>query len=469
MSSPDDADRTEPRIPPPPPPPPSYALPPSYEVPPPPVPPAAAPSAPYAPPERTVARHARQSRRRSLTALAVAGFLTCAAALGYSIGADHASNTGSSSSLGVLPASQSQLPTLPGGSSSGSQSSGSSGRQSSIDLNAIASKVSPAIVNINSSLSNGEAAGTGIVVSSTGLVLTNNHVIEDSTALNVEIGGDGGSHPAKVLGYDKADDVALVQIEGVSGLDAATLGNSSSLQVGDAIVALGNAGGKGGSPSVVSGTVTGLDQQITASDQDGSNAETLSGLIQINANIQPGDSGGPLVDANGDVVGMDAAANSGNGGFGFGGQSASNEGYAIPIEHALAIAKQIQAGNGTADIHIGGHRALLGVAVAADSANSYGDPFGGNGDFGGNRGQGSSATGNGATVSDVQPGSGAESAGIQAGDVIVGIDGTSVGSASDLTHAMVKYSPGDKVSVEWVDSSGQSHTATVQLGSGTPA
>ena len=389
--------------------------------------------------------------------------------LGYSIGADHASTSNNAASLGVLPTTPSQLPTFPGGSPSGSTTPGSSGRQSSIDLNAIANKVSPTIVNITSALSTGEAAGTGIVVTSSGLVLTNNHVIADSTNLNVEIGGDGSSHPAKVLGYDIADDVALVQIEGVSGLDTASLGNSSSLQVGDAIVALGNAGGKGGSPSVVSGTVTALDQQITASDQNGSNAETLDGLIQINANIQPGDSGGPLVDANGDVVGMDAAASSGNGGFGFGSQSASNEGYAIPIEHALAIAKQIQAGNGTDAIHIGGHRALLGVAVAADTANGYGDPFGGNRDFGGDSGRGSSVSGNGATVSDVQSGSGAESAGIQSGDVIVGIDGTSVGSTSDLTHAMVKYSPGDTVSVQWVDASGRTNTATVELGSGTPA
>ena len=104
------------------------------------------------------------------------------------------------------------------------------------------------------------------------------------------------------------------------------------MQVGDAIVALGNAGGKGGDPTVVSGSVTGTNQQITASDQDGSNAETLRNLVQIDANIQPGDSGGPLVDADGNVVGMNAAASSGNGGFGFGGQSA-NEGYAIPISN----------------------------------------------------------------------------------------------------------------------------------------
>jgi S1-C subfamily serine protease len=465
MSNPDD-DQTEPQLPPlpaatpPPSPPPAYgppayALPPSYE-------PAPAPA-------RSAARHARESRRRSLTALAFAGFLTFAAIFGYSLGADHASNNVGSSSASS-PVSQSQVPDLPGGTSSGRSTSGANGQQSSIDLNAITSKVSPAIVNITSSLDNGVAAGTGIVVSSSGLVLTNNHVITDSNTLQVEIGGDGSSHAAKVLGYDIADDVALVQIQGVSNLTAASLGDSSSLQVGDAIVALGNAGGKGGAPSVVSGTVTGLDQQITAADQDGSNAETLTGLIQTNANIQPGDSGGPLVDSTGTVVGMDAAASSGNGGFGFGGQSASNEGYAIPIEDALAIAKQIQSGNAGADIHIGAHRALLGVAITNDSAttgNGYNDPFGGNGDLGGRSGQGSS--GNGAAVSDVQSGSGAEAAGLQAGDTIVGIDGTTVGSAQELTHAMVKYSPGDTVSVKWVDSSGQSHTANVQLGSGPPA
>ena len=450
MSNPDDADQTQPQFSPSPPP---LSPPPAYDP------------APPAPPARTVARHARESRRRSLTALAVAGLLSCAAILGYTMGTNHASTT-NASSASARSTPQVQIPD-----SSGSSSSGTNGQQSSIDLNAITSKVSPAIVNITSSLENGEAAGTGIIVSSSGLVLTNNHVITDSTNLQVEIGGDGSSHPAKVLGYDIADDVALVQIENVSGLTAASLGNSSSLQVSDAIVALGNAGGKGGSPSVVSGTVTALDQQITAADQDGSNAETLNGLIQVNANIQPGDSGGPLVSADGKVVGMDAAASSGNGGFGFGGQSTSNEGYAIPIEDALAIAKQIQSGNAGANIHVGAHRALLGVAITANSAtaNGYNDPFGGNGSVGGQSGNGSSGSGNGASVSGVQSGSGAESAGLKDGDTIVGIDKTTIGSARELTHAMVKYSPGDKVTVKWVDSSGQSQSATIELGSGTPA
>src|SRR5690606_28649429 len=138
--------------------------------------------------------------------------------------------------------------------------------------------------------------GTGIIISSNGLVLTNNHVIASSSDLAAEINGNGEYHPVKVLGYDIEHDVALVQIEDVSGLTPASLGDSSTLQVGDAIVALGNAGGKGGDPTVVSGVVTALGQQITASDSDGSRAETLDNLVQVDANIQPGHSGGPLVD-----------------------------------------------------------------------------------------------------------------------------------------------------------------------------
>jgi S1-C subfamily serine protease len=465
MSHPDD-DATQPQVPPPPPPrsQPMYPPPAALEgaAPPPPPPPAAPQN--VAPP-RATGRQQRESRRRTLTALAVACFLVAAALLGYSMGANK--GTTSSNAIGSFPSSQTQFPGSSGDSSgsSGSSGSGSSsnGQQSSIDVNSIAAKASPSIVNLTSSLDSGEAAGTGIVVSPSGLVLTNNHVIAYSSDLQAEIGGDGEEHPAKVLGYDIQDDVALVQIEGVSDLTAASLGDSSSLQVGDAIVALGNAGGKGGSPSVVSGIVTALDQQITAADQDGSNAETLDNLIQIDANIQPGDSGGPLVDASGNVVGMDAAASSGNGGFGFGGQSA-NEGYAIPIEDAMSIAKQIQSGDGSDVIHIGAHRALLGVSVG-DSG--YGDPFGGNGDFGGT-GQGSGNS-NGAYVSGVQSGSAAEAAGIQEGDTIVGLDGSTVSTAQELTHSLVKYSPNDKVSVEWVDSSGNRHTATIELGSGPPA
>jgi len=322
--------------------------------------------------------------------------------------------------------------------------------------------VLPSVVNINTTLDNGAAAGTGIVLTADGLVLTNNHVIADSTSVSVAINGnDNDMHDAKVLGYDVADDVALIQVQGVSNLQPASIGSASSLSVGDAILAIGNAGGQGGTPSVVSGNVTALDQQITATDQDGSNAETLSNLVQVNANVEPGDSGGPLVDANGKVVGMTSAASSSNGGFGFGrfGDQGGNEGYAIPIENALTIAKKIQSGSSTSSIHIGGSRALLGVSVS-DSTNANGFNSGSSS---------SSGSGSGAAVQDVQSGSAADGAGIQAGDLITGIGDTKVSSASELTHAMVAFSPKDKVEVQWVDSSGQSHHASVVLGSGPPA
>jgi S1-C subfamily serine protease len=154
------------------------------------------------------------------------------------------------------------------------------------------------------------------------------------------------------------------------------------------------------------------------------------------------------VNADGAVVGMNAAASSGNGGVGFGGSA--NEGYAIPIENAVAIAKKIASGQGGDRIHVGANRAMLGVSVSG-TANGLGQAS------------------DGAAVQDVQPGSAAEQAGIQAGDTITGIDDTTITSAQQLTHALVQYQPKDSVTVTWVDGSGASHHATVQLGSGPPA
>jgi S1-C subfamily serine protease len=363
------------------------------------------------------------------------------------------------------------------------------------DVNAIASQVTPAIVNITTTLSSGgEAAGTGQVISSNGLVLTNNHVIADATSIQVDIGGTGNTHSATVLGYDVTDDVAAIQIQGVSGLTTINRGDSSSLSVGDNIVAIGNALGKGGAPSVATGTVTALNQTITASDEGGGNAETLNGLIQVDAGIQPGDSGGPLVNTNGQVVGMDTAASTGTGQFGFDSQ-ASNAGYAIPIERAVSIAENIASGSGGTNIHLGTGKGLLGVEVS-DGQNTNGtgnstggsgdltDPFGGNsngfgsGGFGssggfsdpfGNSNGSSSQSGNGAFVQNVQSGSAADQAGIQQGDVITAVDGHSVTSASGLSDAMSQYNPRDHVRIDWTDTNGNTHNATVELGSGPPA
>ena len=148
------------------------------------------------------------------------------------------------------------------------------------------------------------------MLSSNGVVLTNNHVINGATAIKVTDIGNGKTYTATVVGYDASHDVAVIQLQGASGLTTASLGNSSTVQTGDNVTALGNAEGKGGTPSVASGTVTALNQSITASDELSGVSEQLTGLIETNAPIQPGDSGGSLVNSYGQVIGMDTAASS---------------------------------------------------------------------------------------------------------------------------------------------------------------
>ncbi|MBJ7291470.1 MAG: trypsin-like peptidase domain-containing protein, partial [Williamsia sp.] len=168
---------------------------------------------------------------------------------------------------------------------------------SSAALQRAAQAVVPGMVYINTELGyqNGAGAGTGIVLSSTGEVLTNNHVISGATSITATDLGNGRTYPATVVGYDRKSDVAVVKLTGASGLTTAPLGDSDAVKVGDAIVGVGNAGGGGGNPTAAPGRVTDLDQSITASDESTGSAEQLTGLIQIAANIQPGDSGGPLV------------------------------------------------------------------------------------------------------------------------------------------------------------------------------
>ena len=310
----------------------------------------------------------------------------------------------------------------------------------------IAANLDDSIVNITTRLSSGgAAAGTGIVISSNGLALTNNHVIADTADLRVENSADGSMHSAKVLGYSVTADVALIKIEGVSGLTPAPIGTASDLSVGDTVVGLGNAGGNGGEPSIAPGRVTALDQRIVASDTDGS-SETLEGLIQVDAGIQPGDSGGPLANSAGRVVGIDVAASRDDPRFSFSGGSAG-EAYAIPIQKALAVAQRITSGTGGSGIHIGATRGVLGVAVE-DSRLSEGS---------------------GALVRQVGNSTPAHDAGMAGGDLITSVDGTDVSSASDLTRVMAPYSAGDKVRVTWTDDSGDSHRATIRLESAPPA
>src|SRR5262249_29419368 len=173
----------------------------------------------------------------------------------------------------------------------------------------IAAKVDPGLVDVVTTVGyqGGKAAGTGMVLTSTGEVLTNNHVINGATSIKATDVGNGRTYTAKVVGYDKAHDVAVLQLQNASGLQTVTL-SSAGPQTGQKVVALGNALGKAGTPSVASGRLTGLGQWIAASDEGAADAERLTGMIGHNAPIQPGDSGGPLVNTEGEVIGMNPAA-----------------------------------------------------------------------------------------------------------------------------------------------------------------
>ena len=332
--------------------------------------------------------------------------------------------------------------------------------QTALSASQIASRVDPALVDVVSTdgYQGATSAGTGIVLSSNGEVLTNNHVIEGATSIKVTDIGNGKTYTATVVGYDASHDVAVIQLQDASGLTTANLGNSSAVQTGDSVTALGNAGGKGGTPSVASGTVTALNQSITASDELSSVSEQLTGLIETNAPIQPGDSGGPLVNAYGQVIGMDTAAGSN---YQFQGQSSTaTQAYAIPINDALSIAKQIESGTTSTTVHIGA-TAFLGLEIG--SSSSSGNGFGGFGDPSGQTGT------TGVPVAGTVSGSPAANAGLTAGDTVTAIAGQSVSSAEDVAHALVKYHPGDSISVTWVDQSGQSQTANLTLTTGPAA
>ena len=310
-------------------------------------------------------------------------------------------------------------------------------------LSGVAATASKWLVDIDTQLSyqQAAAAGTGIVLTSNGYILTNNHVIEGETAIKVVDVANGRTYQATVVGYDRFRDVAVIKLVGASGLAVASIANSGNVKVGDSVIGLGNAGGVGGTPSSAAGQVTALGQSITAQDAGNGTTEKLSNLIQTNAAIQPGDSGGALINAAGQVIGMDTAASTG---FSF--QTQGNEGFAIPINEAMSIASQIRAGRGSTTVHIGA-TAFLGVEVntATTAAGVVG-----------------------AQVAGVIANGAAASAGLAANDVITSLNGTSVTSPASLTNLISQLHPGDHVSIGWTTPTGQSATASVTLPSGPP-
>jgi S1-C subfamily serine protease len=205
----------------------------------------------------------------------------------------------------------------------------------------VAGAVNASLVDINTTLGAFTAgSGTGMIISSDGLVLTNNHVIEGARSIRVRLVSTGRSYSARVVGTDPDHDIAVLRISGVSGLTPIAVGDSSDVRVGDGVVAVGNARGSGGAPEVATGTVTGLNRTIIASDEDGTDATTLTGMIQTNAPLQPGYSGGPLLNLSGEVIGVNTAASAGRR-F----RATSGEGMAVPLNRALAIAERLEAAN----------------------------------------------------------------------------------------------------------------------------
>ena len=314
--------------------------------------------------------------------------------------------------------------------------------QKPVNVTTVVRRVNPGIVDVNSQLGpeNGGAAGTGMVLSASGTVLTNNHVVDGATSVQVVDVGNGRTYTATVVGTDKADDVAFLQLQSAAGLNTVTIGDSSSVAVGNAVAAFGNAGGIGGTPSVAPGHVTGLGQSITAYDDVMQTSENLTGLIQTDAAIQPGDSGGPLVDSQGRVIGMDTAASSS---MHFRSAGSTTAGFAIPIDKALSIAAKIEHGTASASIQIG-PSAFLGIQISP--TQNTGTP--------------------GVVIGSVIAGEPAENIGLRVGDVITAVDGVTVTNAAQLKQEMQKLHPGQTVSLSYVDVNGQPQSTSVQLGSG---
>jgi putative serine protease PepD len=318
--------------------------------------------------------------------------------------------------------------------------SGSSAVPAAADSDSIvkvAHNVLPSVVKINVSGPDGSGSGSGIILSPDGKILTNNHVASlAGTSGKISIDFNDGSHaPAKVLGTDPLTDTAVVQAEGVSGLTPATIGHSSSLQVGQGVVAIGSPFGL--NATVTSGIVSALNRPVDVGQVSAGNV-TVYPAIQTDAAINPGNSGGPLVNLAGEVVGIDSAIQTATDSSTSQGEPGSiGLGFAIPIDAVLPIVQQMI--NGETPTH-----ARLGIGV--DNAAS------------------GSQAGDGAKVASVEKGSAGANAGLQAGDVITKVDDHLITTSDSLIAIVRAYRPGDSVTVTYTRG-GSDHTVTVTLDS----
>jgi S1-C subfamily serine protease len=416
------------------------------------------------------------------------------AALAAGIGAGtvlamrHGSDNSASFSLpgaGAVPQPGSGGSTGGGSTGGGSTGGGANGSTTK----SVVKKVGPGIVDVISTPSyqpGGTLEGTGMILNSSGLVLTNNHVVEGTSHEVAKIANSPGQqYNVTVLGTDDADDIALLQLDGAKGLKPVPLGNSDEVKMGQAVVALGNADGQDGAPAVVTGSITDLNRSIEASDAGADTTENLHGMLQTNAPIVEGDSGGALASTQGVVIGMDTAANTQNG-------TGQSMGFAIPINRALSIARQIAAGQVSKQIQLG-YPAFLGVTVARSGSNPSSSTSlqtqlrqlqqaasqqGGNG-FGGLGGSGRSGgclstsqatapqhapnVSSGVLIGGVLCGTPVATAGLTTGSVITSIDSQAVTSPAQLTNALDGYKPGQSITLNWVTTGGQHKTSKMTL------
>ena len=283
-----------------------------------------------------------------------------------------------------------------------------------LDVRSLLDKVSPSVVSVHTGTRQGDAAGSGIVISDDGLVLTNAHVVEGARSIEVDF-ADGRTAEARLIGAVPENDVALVKAEDLlEPVVPAELGSSADLQVGDEVVAIGNALNLGDEPSVTTGIVSALSRSIRSPTGD-----TLDDLVQTDAAINPGNSGGPLVNTAGQVVGVNTAILA----------DAQNIGFALSIDSISPLLDDLREGREVqATTPVLGVESLDVSMVEPDVIRRFEV----------------TATA-GAFVQRVQPGSGAEAAGLQAGDVVVGVDDRRIRSAADVGQAVRAKAPGDEI------------------------
>ncbi len=329
------------------------------------------------------------------------------------------------------------------------------------DIQAILAKVEPAVVSIDSHAVQGsggdfvEAAGTGMILTPQGEVLTNNHVVAGASSVTATLFGQTKSLPAHVIGTDPSRDLALVQIDNASNLPTVTLGDSGKTQVGDDVLAIGNALALSGGPSVTQGIVSAENRSLSTQNDSGK-TENLSGLLQTDAAINPGNSGGPLVNAQAQVIGINtavAASSQGN-------APTQNIGFAIAINSVKPqLASLRQGGTGGTGTTVPtpapvANKAYMGVSVRSVSPSL--------------QQQDHLTPAAGALVNSVQAGSPADQAGLKANDVIVSLNGTPISTATDLTTALHPLNPGDVVKVGIYRGSAQ-QTVSLTLGTNPAA